>query len=176
MRKNILKAGTLFLAVLIASDVFAATDGTVGATSTGTATISVTLPKLVRVRGLRDFAFGSYTGTGDLTDNENINVSSNYTAGTYRVRARGSGAAFAFTLTDGTSLIPYTVAYNDATGTSGEVALTADTNLTTQGGIVKPLSTTTDNANYHVNILEANLQAVDAGSYSGTLSLIITPE
>lgn len=176
MKKGFVKYGLILATgLLTVTEVFAATDGTVGATSTGTATISVTLPKLVRIRGMRDFAFGTYTGTGALTDNENINVSSNYT-GTYSVTGRGSGAAFAFTLTDGSNLIPYSVAYNDATGTSGQAALTTNVALTGQTGIVKPLGTATDNANYQVDITEANLQAVDAGAYSGVLSLIITPE
>lgn len=157
---------------------YAATDGSVGATSTGTSTLTVIIPKLIRIRNVADLNFGTYTGTGDLNQNDDVNISTNYgtAARTYRVTATGSGAASAFTVTDGTSTIAYNVYWNDATGTSGEVALTSGTPLTAQTGAVKPLSTATNNANFHGEFLEANLQAVDAATYTGTLTMVVTPE
>ncbi|MBL7661362.1 hypothetical protein JNK13_01290 [bacterium] len=165
-------------ALMSTTTALAATDGTVGATSTGTANITLTIPKLIKLVGLADFAFGTYTGTGDFNGNENVVVSTNYgtAARTYRIRATGSGASSAFTLTDGSQTIPYAVYWNDATGTSGRVALTTNINLTAQGGASKPLSSSSDNANYSVEILEANMQSVDAGAFSGTLTLVVTPE
>lgn len=154
---------------------YGASDGTVGATSTGSAVISVTIPKLIRARSFADYSFGSYAGTGDLNGNDDLNISSNYT-GTYQVTATGSGAASAFTITDGTATIAYNVYFNDATGTGGRVAASTGVAITAQSGVVKPLSTATLNANLSIEILEANLQAVDAGTYSGTVTLVFQPE
>lgn len=163
---------------LMPSNAHAATDGTLGTTSTGTANISVTIPKLIRARGFADFALGTYTGIGDLNGNDDLNISTNYgtAARTYRVTGTGSGAASAFTVTDGTNTIAYNAFYNDVTGTAGRVAMTSGTAVTAQTGAVKPLSTTTLNANLSIQVLEANLQAADAATYNGVITLVFTPE
>ena len=160
------------------SSVFAASDGSVGTTSTGTTVISATIPKLIRARSFADFNLGSYSGTGDVNANDDLNISTNYgtSARTYTVRATGSGAASAFTITDGTQTIAYNVYYNDATGTGGRVAMTTNVNLTAQTNASKPLSDTTLNANLSIEILQANLQAVDAAAFTGTITLLFTPE
>lgn len=160
---------------LISASAFAATDGTVGTTSTGTSTVSLTIPKLVRITSMADFAFGTYTGTGALDSNDDVNVASNYT-GTYQVVLTGSGAASAFTITNGTQTIAYSVAYNKATGIAGGVAATSGTAITAQTGVVKPLATATLNGNIRVQMTQANIQAVDAGTYTGTLTIVVTPE
>lgn len=172
MKKLLLSLG---LVALLATDAVAATDGTVGATSTGTSTISVTIPKLIRIRSMSDFTTGSYSGTGDIDQDDDVNVSVNYT-GTYQVTGTGSGAASAFTITDGSSTIAYTPYFNDATGTSGRAALTTTVALTTQSGAVKPLGSSTLNGNVSINKTEANIQAVDAGTYTGVLTLVFAPE
>lgn len=170
--KNILK----FLICLSTSvAAFAATDGTVGTTSTGTSTVSLTIPKLVKIASMADFAFGTYAGTGALDSNDDVNIASNYT-GTYRVTLTGSGAASAFTITNGTQTIAYAPSFNKATGTAGGVLATSGTAITAQTGIVKPLATATLNANIRVQMTQANIQAVDAGTYSGTLTIVVTPE
>ena len=58
------------LAVLIPSVNFAATQGTLGTTSTGTVNISITIPALVQLTGLSDIAMGtssSFPATGNTT-------------------------------------------------------------------------------------------------------------
>lgn len=166
--------GTCFLPL----SAMAATDGTIGTTSTGTANISLTIPKLIRARSFADFSLGTYTGTGDLDGNDDLNISTNYGTGTrtYQVTPAGSGAAGAFTITDGSETIAYNAYFNDATGTAGRVALSNGTALTAQGNAAKPLSTATLNANLSVNVPEANIQAVGNGTYTGTITLVFAPE
>jgi len=173
MRKLLLLG---LLGIFAASDAMAATDGSVGPTSAGTADLSVTIPQLIRIRGLRDFTWNYTTGIGDLDDNEDINISANYAAGGYRVTGTGSGAANAFTVTDGSDTIAYAVRFNDSTGTAGNTAITAGTAFTGQTGAVSPLGNSTDNANYEVIFTEANLQAALAGTYTGVLTLTVQPE
>ncbi len=168
----------IFALLFLANNATAASDGAIGTTSTGTSVITVTIPKLIRARSFADFAFGSYTGVGDLNMNDDLNISTNYgtAARTYRVTATGSGTASAFTITDGVSVLAYNPYYNDATGIAGRVALVTTVPLTAQAGAAKPLATATANANLSIEILAANLQTVDAGVFSGTLTMVFTPE
>lgn len=177
MRKSpILKfAAAALLTVASASTAMAASDGNPGTTSTGTSVISVTLPQLIRIRQVSDHAFGSYAGTGDLNSNDTLNISMNYASGGYSVTGTGSGAASAFTITNGSQTIAYNVYFNDVTGNTGEAPLVSGTPLGSQTGGAVTLGATTLNANVHVEILEANLQNVNAGSYSGTLTLVVAP-
>lgn len=156
---------------------YAASDGTLGATSTGTSLISVTVPNLIKVTGFADLALGAWSGSGAMDGNDNICVYTNKASGTYRVTATGSGASNAFTITDGSNLIAYTAAFNDVSGTSGEQPLTSGTALTGQTGANTASQTCggSNNSNFHVTIAEAALLAAPAGAYSGTLTILVEP-
>ena len=155
----------------------AASDGTLGATSTGTADISVTIPPLIQISNMADIAFGSYSGTGDLNGNQDVCIYTNLAAGTYVVTATGSGAANAFTVTDGSNTIAYNVYFNDTTGTTGEVQLSTGSQSAQQSGANTSSATCGggDAANYHIEMLETNLQTAPAASYTGTLTLVVEP-
>ena len=175
----IVVAGALGLILSVqVTPVFAATDGTLGTTSTGTSVITVTIPELILITGLADISFGTYGGTGDLNGNDDICIYTNKAAGTYGVTATGDGAASAFTITDGSNTIAYNVYFNDVSGTTGETQLITNTANTSQTGA----NTSSQNcggganANFHVEMLEANLQAAPAGAYSGTLTLVVAPQ
>lgn len=176
MKRSLLIILILVINLTITVKLFAATDGQVGATSTGSANISLTLPKLIRIRNMADVLFPSYSGAGDLTFNKDITVSVNYPTGGYRITTTGSGASSAFTVAAGATTIPYAMLYNDQAGIAGTVAVTAGTPLTGQSGALRPLGTNNLNANYQVKFLETNLQSADAASYSGTLTIIVAPE
>ena len=171
--KRALGFGLALLA--LSSQAFAATDGSVGATSTGTSTITVTIPKLIRVRSMADYAFGTYTGAGDIQSNDDLNISVNYATAGYKVKGTGNGTSSAFTVTDGTQTIAYHAYFNDQTGVSGEIELTTNTDLTGQSGAATTISSTTTNANLHIKFLEADLQAVNAATYTGVITLLFTP-
>ena len=163
------------LMLTMSATTFAASDGTVGATSTGTAVISVELPKLILATGFADLDFGTYAGTGALADDEDIRVSMNFATPTYSVIATADTGSFNLNA-GGADNIPFTLSYNDQTGTAGRVAMTYNTLLTAQGGGHDALATATDNANYSVDIAQAALQAVDAGAYTATVTFVFTPE
>ena len=50
------------VATFAASNAFAATQGTLGATSTGSLNITLTIDQLVQISALNDIALGNYTG------------------------------------------------------------------------------------------------------------------
>ncbi len=167
--------GIAFLALPLSS--FAATDGSLGLTSTGTADLEVEIDELMLISGMADLNFGTWTGSGDLNQNENICVYTNQASGNYTVTATGDGAGSAFTLTDGSNTLPYNVYFNDVSGMAGEVALTATTANTAQGGAHTTSQTCGggNNANYHVEIEDTALAAVPSGTYSGTLTIVVEP-
>ena len=83
------------LIITFAESASAASDGSVGATSTGTAGITLTVPEYVKVTSMNNFALGSWDGSSSLDANDNINIAGNDDQGTptYKVTLTGSGAA-----------------------------------------------------------------------------------
>jgi len=171
------------LLLLTGSPVLAATDGTIGATSTGVSTVSLTIPEYVVVSGMANFAFGSWNGTSALDMNDNIIISGNDDQGspTYKVNIVGDGGTgdefyIHRTVLAPATEIPYTVSFNDQTGTGGASAVTKAVDITGQSGINTALDSVTENANLRVQISLAALKAAPRGSYTGTLTIVVTPE
>lgn len=175
----VLLGRTLFAAFVQVTPCLGATDGTRGTSSTGDLDITMSVPSLVKISHVADLSFGTYSGSGSTSRNDDVCVWTNLASGNYRVTARGNGAANAFTVkraNPATDTAPYTVRWNNAPG-PGTTALTADTisadfsganttNTTCSGGV---------NANFQVSFTQSALLAVPAGEYSGVLTLIISP-
>ena len=150
-------------------------DGDTGSESTGQNFIQALVPKLI-ITGIHvDFDFGTYPGTGSIEQDRDINIAMNY-VGTYSVIATGDGIGGAFTITDGTQVIPYSVFFNDQTGTSGRFELLSGVPVTALTGGVTPLSNSTPNANTSVLVGEADIQSADAGVYEGHVIITVSPE
>lgn len=180
--KTTIRILALAAVLTFASDCFAASDGSVGATSTGQTTVTLTIPEYVIVTGMADLAMGSWSGSGNATDNEDIRIAGNDDQGTptYQVTLTGSGAASAFTIARTAPAvgpaIAYTVAFNDVTGTAGGTSATTGVAITGQTGIHQALDTAGDNANILVTVSSAVLLGAPRGSYSGTLTIVVAPE
>lgn len=154
---------------------FAATQGTVGATSAGNSIVTVTIPSLIRINGLADIAFGTYAGTGDLSGASPGAVCTNG-ATTYGIVATSAAGAFELQPQGGVvaTTIPYTVTWA-GTGTPATLGYNAneaaqDVDATTLGpctGVAGKLT---------IDILEADLQAAGADDYEDTVILTVTPE
>jgi len=160
-----------------ASSVLGATDGTLGPTSAGDDNLSLEVPALAKISDIADMNFGNYSGTGALTLDDDVCVYVNASSGQYKVTAQGSGVASAFTLTDGSQTIAYTVRWNNTSGTSGNAALTA----TVQSGTLTGANTASltcgggSNANFQVTMTQSALLNVKSSTYTGVLTLIIDP-
>ena len=184
--KTIIMTILAVLSMLAGINAYAASDpATPGTTSQGSANISLTLPKLVQITGMEDLAFGTYDGAGAETVGASVCIYSNVVGGEYSVDAAGSGTASAFTVvhgTDNTKTIPYVVTFNDEdvaeTGTQIGTKGGAPAQITDQTGVDNEAGCTTngDNAWYGVTFTQADMLAVPNGSYTGTLTLTITPE
>lgn len=166
--------------LLIASAVFslgavqAATDGTLGATSTGTVVISVATASQIQVSGLSDIAL-ALQGSGDVTGDTAACVYRNG-AGTYTITATGSGASSAFEISDGgVNTMDYTVTYDDGTGVQ---ALAASTVLAgrSNADLASPTCAGGSNGTIAATVAAADFSGAPAGTYTGTLTLVVAPE
>src|SRR6476660_861709 len=83
----------------------AVTQGSLGSTSSGSVSISATVPGRVQIGGLTDIAFGTVDPTSAASQAENVCVWSNTSGRGYQITATGSGASSAFTLSDGTNAL-----------------------------------------------------------------------
>ena len=166
------------LLVAVATERLGAEDGTSGTSSSGTSAVSVDVPKLIKVSRFNNLT-RTYTGTGNLGRGDNISVATNYgTDGTrlYSVTLTGSGVGGAFTISNGTETIPYLTRFNDATGNTGAVFVQSGVTLSGQTGANGLISDDSTNAYYRVIFTRANMQAANAGSYSGVITVVVAPE
>ena len=114
--------------MVLAEPALASTQGSFGATSTGSLSINASVPGRVRISGLSDVTFSNVDPSVNATDAQNVCVWSNTSTRGYSITATGSGAANAFTLSSGAlPVVPYTVEWAQTTGqASGEVLKLAD--------------------------------------------------
>ena len=153
---------------------FAATDGSLGATSTGDLLITATIPGLIQISNLDDISLGTYTGSGGLSGSDTVCVYRNG-ASTYDVTATTSGAGTgSFVLTDGSNNIAYTVTYDDGNGATTMTYGTALTNRQNASTTSTSCGGST-NATVAVSVADADLQGKPAGTYSSTLVLVVAP-
>jgi len=131
----------------------------------------------VQITHLSDLGFGTITNVGvDQLQSESVCAFSGVLGGRYTVTASGSGTSGAFTLANGSSQLPYEVQWS---GTSGQ---TSGTNLSSGaalGGQTTLLSCPilqTSNASLIVILRAVSLSAATAGSYSGTLTIVLAPD
>jgi hypothetical protein len=166
---------------LLASPVSAATQGSFGATSTGSISINASVPGRVRISGLSDVDFSNVDPSAAAVDAQSVCVWSNTSTRGYSITATGSGTANAFTLTDGSApAVPYTVEWAGSSGQTSGITLAAGSALTGQTSTAISSDCTAGpaaSASLVVSIGSPTLQSMTAGvTYAGTLTLVVAPE
>lgn len=160
---------------MVSGAAFAATDGSAGATSSGTSVVSLEITDRVQISNVKDIALGAYGGSGNVTGNASFCVFRNggddykltltANTGNYLVTSGTTGDSIAFTAkvdadsdaSDGVGL-----------GYNALSANLAGSGVASCGG--------SDNAALHVTFAEAALQAVSTGNdYQATVTLLVTP-
>lgn len=158
----------------------AASQGSLGATSTGSISIGASVPNRVQLSGLNDVSFANQDPATAAVSPQNLCVWSNTSTKGYNVTASGSGTANAFTLANGALNVPYSVEWSQSSGQSSGTALTAGTALTGLKSTATnalcaagPSST----ASLIVKMSTSSLQTMQAATtYTGTLTLVVAPE
>lgn len=167
---------TLLVAALTLSgtslSALAATQGTLGADSTGTSEVMIIKDNVVLLSGVADLDLGQYNSTAtDLSASDDVCVF-NSTA-TYSVTVAGNGSAFE--LSNGTETIPYSVLWT--TSAAPAAALTHQTALGGNLGDRTSLNCNGGtNANFEVQVSAVDFNAAVPGTYTDTLTLMIEPE
>jgi hypothetical protein len=159
---------------------FAATQGTLGATSTGSISIGASIPNRVQISKLTDVSFTNQDPSVNASNAQSVCVWSNTSTKGYNVTATGSGTANAFTLANGALTVPYSVEWAGSSAQSSGSALTAGTaltGLTSTATNMNCASGPATSASLIVKISSANLQTMQAATtYTGTLTLVVAPE
>ncbi len=156
-------AAALMIGGASVAPAYAATQGSVGSSSTGTSVISVVVSPLARITAIDDVTFGTWSGSGALSATDDVCV---WTTGG------------AFTLADGSNEVSYSVTWDDVAGSSSGASLTAGTGLSGQTSSATSTDCTGGSmtATLGVSIAEGDLSGAPSGNYSGTLTLVIAPE
>lgn len=157
----------------------ATSDGSLGSTSTGTVDILASVPARARITGLAAVDFTGQDPAVAASDAQDVCVWSNTSTKGYTVTATGNGAGSAFTLTDGSNTVPYSVEWSASSGQSSGSVLTAGV---ASGSLVSTAinqncsSGPPASASLIVRMSTSDLgNMVGGSSYSGTLTLLVTP-
>jgi hypothetical protein len=173
-------AGAIAVGALSSGTAQAATQGTLGATSTGTVTITASVPNRARITGLTDVSFLNQDPTVAASGAQNVCVWSNTATKRYTVTATGDGASNAFTLANGALTVPYSVQWNATSGQTSGTALaagTASAALTSTATHQTCASGPTASASLIVGIATTDLGTMQAATtYTGVLTLVVTPQ
>lgn len=162
----------------------APTQGSLGATSTGVVNITASVQARAQISGLTDISFANIDPGATSTQKQNDCVWSNTATKGYTITASGNsgtGSGTAFLLASGTlNPVPYSVSWAGSSGASSGTALTtgaastAFTSTATQPTCSSGAATT---STLFVSIAGSDLQTMTAAaSYTGTLTLLVTPQ
>jgi hypothetical protein len=178
--KRIALLGAALATGFAGAPAFAASQGTLGATSTGSISITASVPSRARITGLSDVDFTNQDPATAAANAQNLCVWSNTATKGYTVTASGSGASSAFTLSNGSNTVPYSVEWAATTGQTTGAAVTTGTStssLTSTATSQNCSSGAASTASLVVRISTTDLATMSAGtSYTGTLTLLVTPQ
>lgn len=157
---------------------WSATQGVLGDKSLSTINVSADFAGTALINNLSDMVFTSVNPVSSMTNQENVCVFANsLLGGTYSITATGSGAGNAFTVSNGVSTVPYTVSWAPTFNAPSGTALTSGVALPGQNtGILSSICLLgITNSTLFVNFSTTALQNAAAGTFTGILTLVITP-
>jgi hypothetical protein len=132
-----------------------------------------------RITALSDVAFGTVNVGLDQSSSQNVCAYSDSATSGYSVSATGSGSGGSFALSSGAAALPYEVLWSGTANQTGGTALIAGA---TTGGFTSAAthqfcnSGPSTSASLTIVLRSAALGSATAGSYSGTLQVMIAPE
>ncbi len=137
----------------------------------------------VEITGTSDLALGSWgIGNPAISASIDVCIGTNGTSpvGSYAVTVTGSNG---YKLTNGSNQLPYSLAWEDsgagnlgsATGTTLASGVLLDNQINANTAFPPLCIVGGPTARLHVKIAQADLTAALAGTYSGTLTFVISP-
>jgi hypothetical protein len=134
----------------------------------------------VRISNLSDVAFGTVANLGvDALRSQNVCLYADTATNGYNVTAAGTGPGGAFQLSSGPAAMSYEVQWSSSSGQSSGAQLTPNVPLT--GQVSAATHQTCSNgpatsASLIVLLRSTALSSATAGTYNGTLTLVVGPE
>ena len=128
----------------------------------------------VIINKLDDLNFGSWSGNGNITRTSRHCVASTAAGNLFNVTITGNGPGGSFTLASGPSALPYRVWYRDWPGQAWQ-QVTPGVTLFNLRGRNNPNNCQGQRQRLRVRFMANDLAAASAGSYSGTLTLLVGP-
>jgi hypothetical protein len=133
-----------------------------------------------RITGLSDVSFGAIANLGaDAVRSQSLCLYSNSATSGYNVTATGGGPAGAFQLSSGGLSLPFEVLWSSSAGQSSGTKLNPNVPLTGQVSAATHQtcgSGPASSASLTLVLRSSALSSATAGTYSGTLSLLVAPE
>ena len=133
----------------------------------------------VRLTKLSDVDFGTLSSTNEVSRAQNVCAFATSFSGLYSVRASGSGTAGALTLAGSGAPLAYEVQWAGSRNQTSGTALPANTTVGgfSDGDVLELCNLINlSSASLIVILRAAALSAATAGSYSGTLTLVIAAQ
>jgi hypothetical protein len=137
----------------------------------------------VEITNLSDLNLGSW-GIGDpaITSYIDVCIAATATVPVSGYAVTVTGGSGGFVLTSGSNHIPYTLSWEDSgvgnLGTNNGTALSNGVLLDNQVNayiLPAPFCGTGNNARLHISITQAAMTAALAGTYNGTITLLVSP-
>jgi hypothetical protein len=163
----------------LAGPVEAARQGEMGATSSGSVGISLSVAPRARISGLKDISISDADPASSIRSTQNICVWSNSPAGGYTLTADGSGAGGAFELTGGQQTLAYNVEWAQGAGqASGQTLAGGQTATSLQAAATQSdCGSGSGSASLIVAMDSAQLATAEPGTaYTGALTLTVAPQ
>ena len=177
MNNRKMLTATVIAGLLTSAASFAATDGSLGATSTGQVNLDLAVLDSVEISALNDIDFGQYGGgnTGNINTGDAYCV---YVNGgdDYTITPTSSNGAFKLVGNSFADEIQYVVKLaGAATGASAQSAVLYNSaSATFQGSTARDCGSI-NNASVDVSITEAQIGTASPDTYSDTLILLVSP-
>ena len=134
----------------------------------------------VRLTNLADVSFGTLADvTSDAVQSQSLCVYANSPTNSYNVTALGTGPGGSFQLSSGPTAMSYEVQWSDSSGRSSGVQLDPNVPLTGQASAANHQTCSTgpaSTASLIVVLRSAALSNATAGTYSGSLTLVVGAE
>jgi hypothetical protein len=134
----------------------------------------------VRITNLSDVAFGTIANLGaDAIRSENVCLYADTNTNGYHVTATGTGPGGSFQLSSGTNVLGYDVLWSSSSGQTSGLQLTPNVPLTGQVSTATQQACGTGpatSASLVVVLRSTLLSSATAGTYNGTLTLVVGPE
>lgn len=156
--------------VLPTNPTAAAEQGSLGATSAGSISISVSIAPRATISGVKDIVFAADPAAGTRAS-EDICLASNTAAGSYTISASGSAPGGAFQLSNGERVLDYSVAWAPRQDQSA-----SDTTSTQVPAAAAPSDCPSGSASARLVVATDPAQLTSGAPYTGSLVLTVSPQ